>query len=118
ASAGGASTGIANAGVPNAGVTTAAPAAGPSAAAPPAIEVQVRGASEAERLRQSAQAVQVIETVEAKKQSADLGEVLSRAEGVGVRRLGGLGSDARFSLNGLTEDRIRFFLDGVPLDLA
>ncbi|WP_437879079.1 TonB-dependent siderophore myxochelin receptor MxcH [Sorangium sp. So ce513] len=118
ASAGGASTGIANAGVPNAGVAAAAPAAGPSAAAPPAIEVQVRGASEAERLRQSAQAVQVIETVEAKKQSADLGEVLSRAEGVGVRRLGGLGSDARFSLNGLTEDRIRFFLDGVPLDLA
>ncbi|WP_433937095.1 TonB-dependent siderophore myxochelin receptor MxcH [Sorangium cellulosum] len=104
----------------------AAPAAGAGAArvadasgaARPALEVSVRGASEAERLRQSAQAVQVIETVEAKRQSADLGEVLSRAEGVGVRRLGGLGSDARFSLNGLTEDRIRFFLDGVPLELA
>ncbi|WP_438030507.1 TonB-dependent siderophore myxochelin receptor MxcH [Sorangium sp. So ce233] len=103
---------------PVAGASGAAPVAGASGAARPALEVSVRGTSEAERLRTSAQAVRVIETVEAKRQSADLGEVLSRAEGVGVRRLGGLGSDARFSLNGLTEDRIRFFLDGVPLDLA
>ncbi len=35
-----------------------------------------------------------------------------------VQRAGGLGSDARFSLNGLTDDQIRFFLDGVPLELA
>jgi outer membrane receptor protein involved in Fe transport len=35
-----------------------------------------------------------------------------------VRRSGGLGSDTRFSLNGLTDDQIRFFLDGVPLELA
>ncbi|MDC0682124.1 TonB-dependent siderophore myxochelin receptor MxcH [Sorangium atrum] len=104
--------------VPVAGAAEAAPAVGAAGPALPAIEVSVRGASEAERLRTSAQAVQVIETVEARRQAADLGEVLSRAEGVSVRRLGGLGSDARFSLNGLTDDRIRFFLDGVPLDLA
>ncbi|WP_437803429.1 TonB-dependent siderophore myxochelin receptor MxcH [Sorangium sp. So ce693] len=104
--------------VPVARAAEAAPAAGAAGPALPAIEVSVRGASEAERLRTSAQAVQVIETVEARRQAADLGEVLSRAEGVSVRRLGGLGSDARFSLNGLTDDRIRFFLDGVPLDLA
>lgn len=82
------------------------------------LEVNVRGASEAERLRQSAQAIHVIETVEAKRQSSDLGEVLARSEGVSVRRLGGLGSEARFSLSGLADDRIRFFLDGVPLELA
>lgn len=84
----------------------------------PGFEVRVRGASEARRMERSAQAVTVLETKEAKKQTADLGEVVARTEGVGVRRGGGLGSGTRFSLNGLTDDQVRFLLDGVPLDLA
>ena len=87
-------------------------------AAQPPAEVTVRGQSETERLRRSAQAVKVIETEEARRQTADMGEVLARTEGVGVRRSGGLGSSTRFSLNGLTDDQIRFFLDGVPLERA
>ncbi|HEU4408787.1 MAG TPA: TonB-dependent siderophore myxochelin receptor MxcH [Polyangiaceae bacterium] len=86
--------------------------------APAAREVTVHGVTPAERLRQSAQAVTVVETEQAKRQTADLGEVLARVGGVGVRRSGGLGSDTQFSLNGLTGDQIRFFLDGVPLDVA
>ncbi len=89
---------------------------GPPARAP--IEVTVSGASPGRKLEQSAQAVQVIETEQAQRRSADLGEVLARTEGVGVRRSGGLGSTARFSLNGLTDDQIRFFLDGLPLELS
>ncbi len=83
-----------------------------------ALEVTVQGQSEAEQLRRSAQAVQVIEVEEAKQQTADLGEVLARTQGVSVRRTGGLGSNATFSLNGLSGDQVRFFLDGVPLELA
>jgi TonB family protein len=83
-----------------------------------ALEVTVRGTSEAERLERSAKAVQVIELEEAAEQTADLGEALARNEGVGVRRGGGLGSSTRFSLNGLTGDQIRFFIDGVPLEFA
>lgn len=82
------------------------------------LEVTVRGPSEAERRRQSAEAVTVVETERAKRESADMGEVLARTQGVGVRRGGGLGSTTRFSLNGLTDDQVRFFLDGVPLELA
>lgn len=74
--------------------------------------------NEVKRLQQSAEAVNVIDTRTAKRQTADLGEVLARTQGVSIRRSGGLGSDARFSLNGLDDDQIRFFLDGVPLDLA
>ncbi|MCU0695556.1 MAG: TonB-dependent siderophore myxochelin receptor MxcH [Myxococcaceae bacterium] len=81
-------------------------------------ETVVRGPGAAERLRESPQAVVVVATDEAQKQSADLGEVLARSQGVGVRRGGGLGSSTRFSLNGLTDDQVRFFLDGLPLDLA
>lgn len=82
------------------------------------IEIQGRHRGEAQILRESADAVVVVETEQARRASADLGEVLARSQGVGVRRSGGLGSDTRFSLNGLQDDQIRLFLDGVPLELA
>ncbi|MGC4118263.1 MAG: TonB-dependent siderophore myxochelin receptor MxcH [Myxococcales bacterium] len=87
-------------------------------AADAGFQTTVRAKSEAQRLRESAQAVKVVETRQARRQSADLGEVLARTEGVAVQRTGGLGSGTRLSLNGLTDDQIRFFLDGLPLDLA
>jgi TonB family protein len=82
------------------------------------VEVTVHGQSAAQRLRESAEAVHVVDTEEAKRESADLGEVLAREQGVGVRRDGGLGSSTRFSLNGLTDDQIRFFVDGIPMELS
>lgn len=99
---------------------------GPAEIAPPAAppseaprEVTVKGrTSEARRLQESAEAVTVVDTYRARKQSSDLGEVMARTQGVAVRRAGGLGANARFSLNGLYDDQIRFFLDGVPLELA
>lgn len=83
-----------------------------------AEQVEIVDKSEGQKLRESARAVTVIDTKQARERTADLGEVLSRAQGIQVRRTGGLGSSARFSLNGLYDDQIRFFLDGVPLDFA
>lgn len=85
---------------------------------PPVLETTVTGKSEARALAESAHAVTVVSTREAKKQSADMGEVLRRTQGVSIRRAGGLGSPTRFSLNGLYDEQIRFFIDGVPLDVA
>ncbi len=82
------------------------------------VQVEVHAVSRAEKTRQSALAVNVLELNEAHERTADLGEVLAREKGVGVRRAGGLGSDAQLSLNGLTNDQIRFLLDGVPLELS
>ncbi|HEU4579015.1 MAG TPA: TonB-dependent siderophore myxochelin receptor MxcH [Polyangiaceae bacterium] len=81
------------------------------------VTVQVRR-SERQRLQQSAEAVNVVDTRPAQRQTADLGEVLARTQGVAIRRDGGLGSEARFSLNGLYDDQVRFFLDGVPLEIS
>ncbi|MGC4087944.1 MAG: TonB-dependent receptor [Polyangiaceae bacterium] len=100
------------------GVSIAAPARAQSAASPTPTEVVVRGESSSERLHKSARAVHVIETSEAKKQSSDLGEVLAREPGISLRREGGLGSSTRLSLNGLGDEQVRVFLDGVPLGLA
>ncbi|MEM6558987.1 MAG: TonB-dependent siderophore myxochelin receptor MxcH [Myxococcota bacterium] len=84
--------------------------------APEVIEVQ--GHSIQDELQNSARAVTVVSTERDRKKSADLGELLARTPGVGVQRAGGLGSNTRFALNGLVDEQIRFFLDGVPLDLA
>jgi TonB family protein len=82
-------------------------------------EVKIAGQrSAAQRLQESAEAVNVVDTRRAKQQTADLGEVLARSQGVAVRRDGGLGSNTRFALNGLYDEQVRFFLDGVPLDVA
>jgi len=81
-------------------------------------EVVVRGQTEASKLERSAQAVKTIDTRVIKLKTADLGEVMARTEGVSVQRSGGLGSGERISLNGLTGDQVRFFLDGIPLNLG
>lgn len=80
--------------------------------------IVIHGRSTEETLRRSAAPVQVVELDEARLRTADLGEVLARVPGVGVRRTGGLGSETRFSLHGLADEQVRFFLDGVPLRLA
>lgn len=82
------------------------------------IEVTNLGSSMAERRRQSAEAVQVLEVGTVQREAVDMGEALARTEGVSVRRSGGLGSTSRFSLSGFTDEQIRFFIDGVPLELA
>jgi outer membrane cobalamin receptor len=84
----------------------------------PPAEVIVRTVTGATRVRESAQAVKVVEADTARRHTADVGEVLARTEGVAVQRSGGLGSESRLSLHGLTDDQIRFFLDGVPLELS
>ncbi|MBL4796614.1 MAG: TonB-dependent receptor plug domain-containing protein [Oleispira sp.] len=73
---------------------------------------------EAMVLEQSAAAVDVIDLKADQKLTADLSEVLSREPGISIRRMGGLGSRETFSLNGLKDEQIRFFIDGIPLEMS
>ncbi|HVW24972.1 MAG TPA: TonB-dependent siderophore myxochelin receptor MxcH [Polyangiaceae bacterium] len=106
------------------GETSVELAATPAPSSPPqpplaTVDVKVRGTqNEADRLRHSAEAVTVVDAQKARGETADLGEVLARTQGVAVRRDAGLGSNTRFSLDGLYDDQIRFFFDGVPLAVA
>lgn len=108
---------------PEAGAPSAAPGAAPlpgSARVPvdEPVSVTVRTRSRADELRKSSLAVTVVDVERARRGSADLGEVLARSEGVSVQRAAGLGSTARFALAGFEGEQVRFFLDGVPLQLA
>ncbi|MFP2925693.1 TonB-dependent siderophore myxochelin receptor MxcH [Pyxidicoccus sp. 3LG] len=82
------------------------------------IDVVGRKLTRAEERKASSEAVRVVELEQARQQTADLGEVLSRNSGVSVQRTGGLGSSSRLSLNGFSGEQVRFFLDGVPLEQA
>jgi outer membrane receptor protein involved in Fe transport len=97
---------------------SASGAAVSSGESPAPKEVIVRGASSSERLRRSAHAVDVVELGRARHSAADLGEALARQSSLRVQREGGLGSMGRYGLNGLSGDRVRFFLNGVPLELT
>ncbi|MEN1785849.1 MAG: carboxypeptidase-like regulatory domain-containing protein [Bacteroidota bacterium] len=81
-------------------------------------EVVVKGKSNASQLKESAQSVTIVTTETVKLQTADLGEIMAKTEGVSVQRGGGLGSNTRFALGGLSGDQIRFFYNGVPLDFS
>lgn len=96
------------------------PIAPPSS--PPELQseasVEVQGRRVDERLRRSANAVTVVDLTTARRESADVGEVLARTQGVHVQRVGGLGSAARVTLGGFDDHQLRFFLDGVPLEYS
>ena len=94
------------------------PSPKPSQPEPPTLDVKVLGTATVRERRSSPEAITVLELVRAKREVSDLGDVMARAPGISIQRTGGLGSVSRFSLNGLTDDQVRFFLDGVPLEQA
>ncbi|MGY3089900.1 outer membrane receptor protein involved in Fe transport [Hymenobacter sp. UYAg731] len=79
-------------------------------------DVQVQGQSEATTLRQSTQAVTVLDVRPYYGQAFGLTEMVNRVPGIRIRQDGGLGSNANLSLNGLGGKQVRVFLDGIPLE--
>ncbi|WP_020533222.1 TonB-dependent receptor [Flexithrix dorotheae] len=68
------------------------------------------------KLEGSGFSVKAVETKELKTQSMDMHRVLDRTAGVRVRQSGGMGSDFTYSLDGMSGNAIRFFIDGIPMD--
>ncbi len=79
-------------------------------------DVVVKGKTEAQKTREKAFEVEVIQAKELKNMSVDINAVLTTIPGVNVRQQGGLGSAFDFSLNGLSGKQIKFFIDGIPLE--
>lgn len=77
-------------------------------------EVVVVGKNEAKQLKEKGFAVNVIETQKIAVQSIQTNELLDRTAGVRIRQDGGLGSQIKYNINGLSGDAIKIFIDGVP----
>ena len=78
--------------------------------------IVVRVATEAEEVRETGFSVAVVETTERRNLTADVNRILEATPGVHLREVGGLGSGFKLSLNGLSGNQIRYFVDGVPME--
>ncbi len=78
--------------------------------------VTVYGKSKAQQLREGAYAVNAMNIKPLVNTTQSLNTIVNKTTGVKVREEGGVGSDYDLSINGLSGNSIRYFLDGMPLD--
>ena len=78
--------------------------------------VTVTGKSKTQKLREGALAVNAIDVRSMASSIHSISELVDRTAGVKIREEGGMGSDFDLSINGMTGNSVRYFLDGVPLD--
>lgn len=79
-------------------------------------EVEFHGKSAAKKLEEGAFSVNALEIRPNVNKPVTLTELVDRTAGVKIRREGGVGSDFDMTINGLSGNSIRYFIDGVPLE--
>jgi len=79
--------------------------------------VDIHGKTKTQQIKESGFAVNAIDTKKFANTTADLNQILNRSTGVRIREQGGLGSDFKFSINGLSGKQVKFFIDGIPMDV-
>lgn len=72
--------------------------------------------SDATKVREASFSVEVVESKAFKNLSTNANDILGRVSGVNIRQSGGVGSAFSLSLNGLSGNQVRIFLDGIPMD--
>jgi outer membrane cobalamin receptor len=77
--------------------------------------VSVFGKTRSQQLHESSFTVNAIEMRQLTSSLSNLNTALDRSSGIKIRENGGLGSDFDLSINGLSGNSIRYFIDGVPL---
>lgn len=76
----------------------------------------VTAKSREQRLREGAYAVGALNIRLQASTLQSLTEAIDRTAGIRIREEGGVGSDFDLSINGMSGNSIRYFLDGMPLD--
>lgn len=78
--------------------------------------LHVVGKDKTQRLREGALSVNAVNIAEKANVLNNVADIINRTSGVKVRADGGMGSDFDLTINGLSGNSIRYFIDGVPLD--
>ena len=78
--------------------------------------VEVYGKTQSQQVRESALSVNALDVKPVINSLNSLNELVNRTSGVKIREEGGVGSDFDLSINGLSGNSVRYFIDGVPLD--
>ncbi len=77
--------------------------------------VEVYGKTKAQRLREGSFTVNAIDVKSYAHSLNNLNDLIGRSSGVKIREDGGVGADFDLSVNGLSGNAIRYFIDGIPM---
>lgn len=77
--------------------------------------VEVKGKSKSRKLQESAFTVNAIDVKPLIDNANNLNSIIGRSNGIKLRDNGGVGADVELSINGLSGNSIRYFVDGIPL---
>ena len=80
-------------------------------------DVTITGKSKTQRLREGALTVNAVDIRSFAGSINNLNSIIDRTSGVKIREEGGLGSDFDLSINGMSGNAVRYFIDGIPLDV-
>ncbi|WP_231478023.1 TonB-dependent receptor domain-containing protein [Xylanibacter brevis] len=80
-------------------------------------DVTITGKSKIQQLREGALTVNAVDIRSFAGSINNLNNIIDRTAGVKIREEGGLGSDFDLSINGMSGNAVRYFIDGIPLDV-
>ena len=78
--------------------------------------VEVYGKTQTQKVKEGAFSVNALDIKPIVNSLNNLNDLVNRTTGIKVREEGGVGSDFDLSINGLSGNSVRYFLDGMPLD--
>lgn len=78
--------------------------------------VEVYGKTKTQQIKEGAFAVNALDIKPQVNSLKNLNEMVNRTTGVKIREDGGVGSDFELSINGMSGNSVRYFIDGMPLD--
>lgn len=78
--------------------------------------VEVYGKTKTQQVKEGAFAVNALDIKPQVNSLKNINEMVNRTTGIKIREEGGVGSDFDLSINGLSGNSVRYFIDGVPLD--
>lgn len=78
--------------------------------------VQVYGRTKVQEVNRQAFNVTAIDAKALYNTTLDVSSALDKVSGIRVRESGGVGSNFNLSLNGFSGNRVKYFIDGIPMD--
>lgn len=78
--------------------------------------VEVYGKTKTQQVKEGAFAVNALDIKPQVNSLKNINEMVNRTTGIKIREEGGVGSDFDLSINGMSGNSVRYFIDGMPLD--
>lgn len=79
--------------------------------------VEISGKTKSQQLRESSFSANAIDVKSYTSSINNLKDLIGRSSGIRIRENGGVGSDFDLSINGMSGNSVRYFIDGIPLSV-